>query len=71
MSHIETQGKRNATRARKVLKGKNWTKAWKLAKLLDISSQEAGQVLTYLSEWQLWNPEQKNRFRRPWKRVSE
>jgi ribosomal protein S25 len=72
---ITAQGKAIAEphidKAREYLKNRNWTKSWRLAKEIGISSQIAGKVLAYLPEWEPWNPNAKNRRFRLWKRVSE
>jgi len=66
---VENQGKRHASKARDFLKGKKWMKAKRLAPVLGIRPQEAGQVLAYLPEWAVYDEEQRNS--RLWMRVSQ
>jgi hypothetical protein len=57
--------------AKEYLEGRKWAKAWRLAEAIGVSSARAGQILSYLPEWRLWNPTQKNRKSRLWVRENE
>jgi len=53
--------------ARAWLEGRRYAKAWRLAEALEISPQRAGQILSRLEEWEIYDTNVRRR-RRVWYR---
>ncbi len=60
----------HAPAAKEYLKDRKFTKSWRLAKAIGISSPLAGHLLRMLDDWELWTIG-RNRRRRLWYNVKK